>query len=129
MNNVVASTPNVMATDLYPEQNLTSTWLYPDYGWTPCDTCNMIPMPQTSQAYSSCKTCTKITPPRHYYKGNDVGPPQMTGTQGYVVQPGHYYPDSYLRLVNDCDLTLLPIERGVQWQSYNASSQCKQYQF
>lgn len=130
MDNVVGTTsyPGA-ASDLYPEQNLTATWLH---GWTstspPCDTCNMIPTPQTSAAYRACDACTRMTQPRHFYKGNDVGPPQQTGTQGYVPERGHYYPESYLRAVADCDLTLLPIERGVNWQSYNAGSQCKQFQ-
>ena len=88
----------------------------------------MIPTPQTSRGYGACKACTDITAPHHYYRGNDVGPPRMTGTQGYLVERGQYYPDAYLRKVNDCNLTLLPIERGVNWQSYNASSQCKQFQ-
>ncbi len=101
MNNILAGTPNEAASDLYPEQNLTTTPLHVRYA----------------------PTCT---PPglRHYYKGNDVGDFRMTGTQGYLPVPGEYVPQWKLQQVAACDIRQLPVERGMSWQSYNTSSTC-----
>ena len=63
MNNLLAGTPSGEASDLYPDQRLTTQALHADYGYTSCDVCNLIPQP--TWAYGSCQACERYQAPGH----------------------------------------------------------------
>lgn len=122
MNNTLAGTPSELASDLYPDQNLTTQSLHADYGYTSCDACNLIPQP--AWTYGSCSSCEMLHAPRHYYPGADVGDARMTGTQAYVPIAGQFVTPPVLRAVAACDLRTVAAQRGMSWQNYNLSSTC-----
>ncbi len=126
MDNVLAGTPQypASATDLYPEQTLTTTHLYPGYRTNAaCDACNLIPTP--AWAYGACDACTRSTAaPRKYYRGRDVGDFRMTESSELVPLPGHYITQKEQARVQACSIKLRANERGNSWQSYNISSTC-----
>ena len=123
MNNLLAGTPSLQATDLYPDQALTTQSLHNRAGYTSCDACNLIPTPDW--AYGSCTACEVTHAPQHYYLGADVGDPRMTGTQGYIPIPGEFVTQPVLQQVAACDLTQVAAQRGRSWQNYNLSSTCR----
>lgn len=125
MNNVIAGTPQYpgSSSDLYPEQTLTTTPLHYPYPFTACQACNMIPLPEW--AYGSCQQCERETVPQRYYAGaRTLGEYPFVATNEIVAIPGHYKTPAQMFDVKQCDMRLLPQERGNSWQHYNLSSTC-----
>ena len=130
MDNVIAGTPDVDATDIYPEQNLTTTHFvvrgappyFADARAPQQHACSLVPQPASS--YAACINNAGPPPPRKFYTGRDVGDFRMTGSDELVNIPGHYVPASVLRDVQQCDIRQTALQRGSGWQSYNISSEC-----
>jgi len=120
MDNVIAGTPDVAASDLYPEQNLTTTRF--SVRSPPGSACSLVPEP--AYAYAACAAAAAAPPPRKFYTGRDVGDFRMTGSDELVNIPGHYVPPAVLRAVQQCDIRQTAAQRGNGWQSYNISSEC-----
>lgn len=121
MNNVIAGTPDVDASDLYPEQNLTTTrFAARSPAAAAAAACSLVPEP--AYAYAACAAAAAA--PRKFYTGRDVGDFRMTGSDELVNIPGHYVPPAVLRAVQQCDIRQTAAQRGSGWQSYNISSEC-----
>ena len=130
MDNSIAGTPSSGSSELYPEQNLTTTRLDtntrelqdgappPLYTMKTCSACSLIPTPHW--AYGVCsRQQLRARPPLKSFTGRNVGDFRMTASSELVNITGHFIPEPLLAPLNACDVRVTAAQRGNGWQSYN----------